>query len=325
VAKVLGGFFAPKIKPFFRVLGVSVILAAAWYGFLALVPRPPISTTPVLIMIWSSVVVLLLALFPRIFERVKRFKVKDFEIELQETIARSAPEDYISLADLDDYTFTQKGDFRNLDDILERVIREPSKPILLVANLKHGSYISIPMLFIYLFFLDMIGKSLTVLFISTREGVREIADIARDSIVGAVSGRTVLQTFYGRFPHLSRILEVGSAAQVRFGDLLAGGHVRGGPMESLFRRVYDDLREFHSNQREYLTERDVRNWFRGELSCRTVEVSVSSQDLRSIRQALIRGDEFILAIEDESLRSVMSLSCFSKNLARKVLADIAEP
>lgn len=146
----LGNFLAPMLKPLFRFLGVSAILASGWYAFLSLVSQPPIDATPVLIMIWSSVIVLLFALFPRILDRVKKFKVKDFEIELQDTVARSTSEDYISFSDLDEYTFSQKGDFRNLEDILEQAIRQPSKPILLVANLRDGEYISIPMLFIYL-------------------------------------------------------------------------------------------------------------------------------------------------------------------------------
>lgn len=88
-------FLAPRFKPSFRFVGVSTILAAGWYAFLSLVSQPPIDATPVLIMIWSSVLVLLFALFPKILDRVKRFKLKDFEIELQDTVARSTPEDYI--------------------------------------------------------------------------------------------------------------------------------------------------------------------------------------------------------------------------------------
>jgi len=313
------------LKPFFRWVGVSAILAGGWYAFLSLVSQPPIDATPVLIMIWSSVIVLIFTLFPRIFDRVKRFKVKDFEIELQDTVAKSTPEDYISLADLDEFTFSQKGDFRNLEDILEQAIRQPSKPILLVANLRDGEYISIPMLFVYLFFLDIVGRSVTVLFVSTKQGLRDIADITKDSIVGAVSGKTVIQTFYRRFPHLSRIFDIRrfSDSQFQFEESFRFGF-RGAPAQFVFRRAYDDLRESHSNQREYLTERDVRNWFRGELNNRTVEVTLGSQDLKTIREALAQGDEFILSIKDKGVRSVISLCYFSKNLSKKVLADIAD-
>ncbi len=320
-----GRFLAPMLKPFFRFIGVAAILASGWYAFLLLVSQPPIEPTPVLIMIWSSVLVLLFALFPRILDRVKRFKVKDFEIELQDTVARSTPEDYISFSDLDEYTFSQKGDFRNLEDILEQAIRQPSKPILLVANLRDGKYISIPMLFIYLFLLDMIGKSITVLFVSTRQSFKDIADITKDSIVGAVSGKTVLQTFYRRFPHFYRIFDIPKVSWFPiFEEFFWRGRFRGEQGESIFREAYDTLREAHSDETEFLTERDMRNWFRGELNFRTVEVSLGSQDLKTIREALAQGDEFILSIKDKGLRSVISLCYFSKDIMKKVLADIAQ-
>lgn len=144
--------------------------------------------------------------------------------------------------------------------------------------------------------------------------------------MGAVSGKTVLQTLYRRFPRLSRIFEIRKFSDFpfEFEEFFTRGRFHGEPGEFVFRRAYEILRNANSNEKEFLTERDVQNWFRGELNFRTVEVSLDSQDLKTIREALAQGDEFILSIKDKGLRSVISLCYFSKDLSKKVLADIVQ-
>ena len=81
------------------------------------------------------------------------------------------------MIELDEYVFSQKGNFKNLNTLLREARQKPSKPILLVVNLRDGEYISIPMLFIYLFFLDLFGSSITVLFINNRNKLSTISDL----------------------------------------------------------------------------------------------------------------------------------------------------
>jgi len=318
-------FFALKLRPFFRFIGVATILASGWCAFLLLVSKPPIDPIPVLIMIWLSVLLLLFALFPGILDHIKRFKVKDFEIELQDTVSRSTLDDYISFPDLDKYTPSQQDNsFRNLENLLAQAIRQPSKPVLLVANLGGGKHVAIPMLFIYLFFLDIVGKSIIVLFVSTRQSLKDIAEITQDSVVGAVSGKTLLQTLYRRFPSFSRIFHIIGSPDSQFEEFLQRGPSRGEQRESVIREAYETLQRDRPNQTEFLTKRKVQNWLRGELNFRTVEVSLRHRDLETIREALAEGDDFILSIKDKGLRSVVSLCYFSKDISKKVLADIAQ-
>ncbi|WP_156815353.1 hypothetical protein [Pseudanabaena sp. PCC 6802] len=142
------------IQSTLKFLLVAAIIAGAWYAFLKIVAPPPIATTPALIMVWASVVVLLFSLFPRILDRVKKIKLKDFELELQETVAKVISKDFITLSELDNHIFSTKGNFRNLGEILEQTVRFPEKTVLLVANLGNSNNISISMLFIYLFTVD---------------------------------------------------------------------------------------------------------------------------------------------------------------------------
>jgi hypothetical protein len=317
-------FIKPFVKPVFQFVSVSVILAAGWYAFIGLVTKPPIDTTPVLIMVWSSIFVLLLTLFPKMLDRIKRIKIKDFELELQDAVAKSTTNEYISLPDSDEFAFSQKGDFHNLEQLLVQAVQQPAKPILLVVNIKNGAYISIPMLFIYLFFLDLVGKNITILFIKSG-GIKDYIDIRRDSIIGAVSGKTVLHTMYKKFPHLSKIFELSkfSNSNSDFEEFIKYGRFREVSSEFIFHQLYDSLRNTHSYHREFLTTIDVQNWFRGELNNRIVEVDLTSEDYKTIREALVVGDEFILSIKDKKLRSIISLCYFSKTLSKKILADIS--
>ena len=48
-------------------------------------------------MVWGTAFILFLVFFPDIINKIKRIKIKDIEIELQDTLARSTTEDYISV------------------------------------------------------------------------------------------------------------------------------------------------------------------------------------------------------------------------------------
>jgi hypothetical protein len=95
-----------------RMAPILAVIAVAWYGFLKLVAHPPLSTTPALIMVWSSVLLLIFGFYPKVFDRIKRLKIADFEIELEQVVAESATEHFLTIADVEDeYLFSQKAHF----------------------------------------------------------------------------------------------------------------------------------------------------------------------------------------------------------------------
>lgn len=315
----------PVIKRALIFLVVAAIIAGAWYGFLLIVKAPPIDATPALIMVWASVFVLLFTLFPNILDKVKKIKVKDFELELQETVAKATSKDYLSIPTFDEHIFSTKGDFRNLSDIIEQALRFPDKPVLLVVNLRNDYNISIPMLFIYLFFLDLVGASLTVLFVSTRQHIRAFSDIRREHILGAVLGKKVMRIFLERFPRLIRILDFRSFNDnIRFEDIFCSGRFRDERFEHFFYRMYEVLHDLGVNRDEYLTERDIENWYRTELSRHAVELSISETDIKEIRQAIFKEDEFVLVFQDNKLSSVVSVCLLTRDMSRKVLEGLLE-
>ncbi len=318
-------FSKPAFQRVAAFLLVSAIIAGAWYGFISIVAPLPIATTPALIMVWLSVFVLFFVLFPNLLDKVKRIKVKDFELELQDTVAKATTSDFLSVPYFDEHIFSTKGDFRNLSDIMEQAARFPNKPVLLVVNLRDDHYISIPMLFIYLFFLDLVGASVTVLFVSSRKSVRSFSDIRRDSIIGAILGKKVMRVFLERFPRLSRIFDFRRFNDnLRFEDFFRSGRFRGEGFEHFFRNMAEIMHDLGTNRSEYLSERDVENWFKSDLSKHTIEVSISDADIKEIRQAISKNDEFVLVLSDNRLNSVVSVCFLTRDMSRKVLENLIE-
>ena len=306
-------------------LFVAAIVAGAWYGFLSITKPPPIDTTSALVMVWVSVFVLLFSLFPSILDKVKKIKVRDFELELQETVVKATSKDFLSIPGLDNHIFSTKGDLRYLSAIIEQAARVPDKPVLLVVNLRNDHYISIPMLFVYLFFLDLVGASITVLFVSSRQHIRTLSDIRRDSILGAIVGKRVMRVFLERFPRLSRIFDFrGFNDNISFEDFFRSGRFRDERFEHFLRRILEMMHDLVENRSEYLSIRDVQNWFGSDLSRHIIEVSVSEIDIREIRQAISREDEFLLVLSDNKLNSVVSVCFLTRDMTRKVLEKLSE-
>ncbi|WP_127493662.1 hypothetical protein [Paenibacillus glycanilyticus] len=71
-----------------RLLYAGIILAVVWYGFIYLTESPTNSSSA-LIMVWASAVILVFAFFPNIIDKIKRFKFKDVEIELNVSVSKS--------------------------------------------------------------------------------------------------------------------------------------------------------------------------------------------------------------------------------------------
>ncbi len=301
---------------------IIVIIIAAWYGFLYLVGDPPIDATQALLMVWISVIVFLFVLFPKIFDRIKRLKLKDFEIELSETVKKYSEKDFISMDEVNDYIFSQKEDFRNLVNIAKQARRNPEKQILLTVNLRGGDYISITMLFIYLFFLEMASNNLNVLFFSSRKSIRNFSDISQNSIIGVISGKKVIKTLYRRFAWLYKIFEFEGFSKIEMNDFLTRGIFIEQPGESLFHRCFYFLRENQRNEREFLRKRDVIAWYKKELNNKIMDLDDIESNKQAVKDAIEKGDEFLIVSENKAFRSVIAVCKVTRNISLKVFKNI---
>jgi hypothetical protein len=282
-------------------------------------------------MIWVSALLLILALEPGIMGVVKGIKIGEIvELELRDSVESSAQQKYTSLADLaperDQGTFAQKADLDALSQLLERVRLNPHKPVLLAANLRRGDYISKGMLFVYVYLLQQIAPSVTVLFIAAPAGSSstDIEQIRADSVVGAVSGELLVKVFQAHYPWFAAVMcpieeEANNAeryaaflqARQQFFELhnVAAGAFLWNRRVKLSEHDYEDR----------LTRQEVLDWFRSHLSKRQIDVTTDTFDMREVRRAIASGDEFLITVERRQVRSVVATGDLSRKIATRVL------
>jgi len=298
---------------------VLVIMIGAWVGFLFLVKTMSINTTPALIMSWVSVLFVILAISPSLLARVTRVKLKDFEIELRGTIAISFKEEMLSFVDSEVYNQFEKGSFHKLIENLERARQDPSKPDLLVTNLGSDREISTKMLFVYLYYLDQVSSSVRVLFIEAATHVINLSEISKDSIVGVVNGKKILQSFYKRFPQFSRAIQSTRGPTFSWAERRA---------EEWYRLHYEQLSAISHDENlqysQFLSVEDVKNWFRGELCSRTFDATLNQPDFKIVQDAILAGDEFIICLKDSKIRSVVSLNGLTRAISKRVIGELYE-
>jgi hypothetical protein len=163
------------------------------------------------------------------------------------------------------------------------------------------------------------------LFVSTSRKFQSISDIERDSVVGAISGRKVMQTFFRRFPDLYRIFDFRTLdPTVQFEQILRGGIFSDAVLTNFFKNVHNiEFSEGNDYIPRNFTKRDVKDWFYGHLSYHSIDSSISGADLKTIRKALVEKNEFILICANRKLESVTSLYHLAEDISKKVIIEAA--
>jgi hypothetical protein len=313
-----------------KFLLTCIILVLAWIAFIRLVAKPyNIPAPSALIMVWASVIILFVGLFPKIVDRIKKIKLKDIEIELQETISTASSQislPVLGLNNQDRPIFSEKGYLGDLGEILELASRSPSKEFLLVANLKSGNFISIKVLQVYLFFLDLIGISVTVLFIDTRRNIEKLSEITKGNLIGAISGKKVLQTFFYRMPELFRIYNFTQAnTNISFVEIMKSRRFIDDQAKILYDTAYNMISDqIFQNTSTFLRKADVEKFFKGEISTYSVDASVYQNDIGKIRKPIIEGNEYILILKKNKLDTVLPICFLTKDITKKIFLHIPQ-
>lgn len=305
-------------------LGVLFILSLGWFTFLKLVSKPPIDPTSVLIMIWLSILVIMITFFPQLLSKIKRIKIKDIEIDLNDTVDNASIDNLTSLSVIDEFIFTEKGSLNHLLEIIHNSIRYSNKPVLLVVNLNRNDHISIPMFFIYLFFLEMVSKSISVLFFSAKESPHSINEIKRDSIIGVISGKVVIKELYFNFPDLYRIFDCLSNYSISLKEILQSGHYEVVGNDNAFNKIYSTLHQYFNGKKEYLNCSMVNRIFAYDLNKQIIDLTIRTKSYEELKIALEQGDEYILFVENQELKSILPVSRISNEFLLKFVS-VSEP
>lgn len=302
-------------KGFFAFGFVAALLGGAWYVFLILVNKPPIDTTAIIIMVWASLILLLLAAFPQILDRIKKLKVGDIEVELQDVLQKSKEDNLVSLDEADYSTMFEKGDLRRLKSFVVSAMREPEKTYFLVVNVFEFR-ISIFALAAYLYFLSFVAKSIVVVFVSEPSRQLKPKSIKKSSVIGVINGEIVLKEIFLRYRTIYQRLVNVSTEFVRNRDDDENNLIN-------FLNGIDLL----SNQDQFeligeyrLNSQQVANWFAGELNTKTISSKLAESDRSTLKKSLSSKDEFIIVTDDSDVVvSVIPIREYSRIFTLRIM------
>jgi len=131
-----------------------------------------------------------------------------------------------------------------------------------------------------------------------------------------------MKIFYDRFPWLMRIFEFGRFSDLHIDKFFRRDFIKEIPSEKFFRECYHILREYGSNNNEYLSEEDVVAWFGKDLDSRIVNFDDIEFDNRRIKDAIEQGDDFLIIIKNGTFRSAVAICKVTRNISSKVLTNI---
>jgi hypothetical protein len=141
-------------------------------------------------MVWASTVLLLLAAFPTILQSVKKFKIKDFEVELASELERAAEEAPLTVMVDERFSFDTKGAAPELARLLRKAASDPGRPVILDVDIGQGDRISIVMLHTYVALLELVSNPVLIVF---RSGAH---------LHGTVRGARLARVLRREFPML---------------------------------------------------------------------------------------------------------------------------
>ncbi|MFW5976837.1 MAG: hypothetical protein ACOCQS_02710, partial [Bacillota bacterium] len=262
-------YFKPCLKRAGIIVIVSLILFSGWAGFIYLTGNPPLSDIwSSLIMVWLTVFMLIIAVFPQIFDKIKKLRIRDFEVILKRVLEDSTQKNLLSSSRYNlEQIELKEGNFIDLQKLIKKSIIKPEKSLILVINLNQKNSISIPLLFTYLFMLNFVKPSVIILFISSSTEY-EIEEIRSGEITGTISGQDMLNTLYKLFPELLNLFNLfDKPGQIN--DVFYTGNFKDFSFEKFSDKAYEIFEK--KIQAEildllYLNKQDINKWFGDDLN-----------------------------------------------------------
>ncbi|MFP4698576.1 MAG: hypothetical protein ACLFMO_07705 [Eubacteriales bacterium] len=316
--KNLWELFKPILIRIYIFIMLIFILIIIWFAFIFLVGFPPINDTwTSLIMVWLTAVLLIISIFPNILNKIKRVKIKDFEIEMKEVIENSTEKSILSLSDFRLKLIKgKKGNLNNLKILIRKAILNPNKPLILIADLKQGENISIPMLFTYLFILNFVSKSVIVLFISSKSNDLNNYLLKKENIVGAIQGQVILDHFYKLFPKLMNVFSLFEKHR-QMDVFFMTGNFLDLDYEWLLKKAREIIYDIDLNYSRYLGVKEVKQWF--DINCRIIEFPLQNKHYKEIYNALLNDEKFITIYVESEVQAIVPLTDITKNVTIKTL------
>lgn len=313
------------------LIGVLIVVLIVWVGFLFLVRDFQIGTTPALIMVWSSGLLIILGLFPEILGRIRKIKFKDFELELHEILENEISSPKVRMSDfVINLRVEGKGNWDDLLGILNELAIKRDSYRLLIVNLRNDDFISVSMLYIYLLFMETLGAGSVVLFVKKSGQKINLSEIRTNHVIGVTYGKSILLTLQQMFP-VTRVTfrqdTFRSDAADEIGPLDPEDEIPSiGELEHMRLRLDKELRTLRNRWRNsdfpVMTKRDVEQWFQSHLSKSQIELTQKENHLDVLYKSLRNNENFLMMFDGNQLSGIGFICDISKNIAFDILRQL---
>lgn len=317
-----------------RLLLIMLILGLVWAGFLWLTQSPPVDAIPVVLMVWATAIILLLALFPSVLSSIGKFRFGEVEFEMRNTIKSANIQEFLSIADLSRaYQMTSRGNAGGFQSILTQALETPDKPVLLFVNLQEQK-MTRAFLFAFLILVDLLSEQVLVVFAVPRKRIKESENLNIGDIIGAISGKKLLRAYIRRFPSLMNIfvreqsvqsvLESNGLVQIPSSELILALYeqCRTQISSDLANEKKRYLEQDVSSLDEHLSPQEIEKWLKEMLSQHIIDERFLLADIGTIYQALEEKDDYVIVTEDQGFKSVLVLEDFNRAVTMKTLSSI---
>lgn len=296
----------PKISSEKRKRGlgwiyITISVAIFWAGFWIWTKQFSIGETTALILAAVAFLAIVIKANPGILDYIKRIKIGDFEVELNQRIEDVSSEYNLVLPEEGDIELRPKAGLEYLYEDIYKMKKSPRKKIILKADLKDGSYISIPMLYLYMWLYDYFGELVALVFLSTYKR-------RKPEIFGVISAERAFKILDRKYPRYRRVL---SAIQEDFYTF----HQKKDSITNL----YWDLK---GNERGILNYKIFNDLFLDYLDKETIDYPISKENYNKLLNLIESNREYVILMEEGQLKSVISISLITRIIAKDYLYSI---
>lgn len=304
-----------RLVGLWKFILMGLILVGAWLGFLYLAGNPPFDPIPALIMVWASVVALTFVGFPKFWGQIKRLKIKDFEIELQQSVAAASAKEGFEIPVQADLIIGEKGNLLKAKALIKKAMLSPGKPVVLIVNAEFESVV-INKLILLLQAFEIIEHPVITLFIKGRQQELDIRSLKQEQIIGAISRAQAIIVLSSFLDHndnrfRGRIMSAYTHKDISF-------------LWDIWREMDETGEDRSIGNCPMITAEFIRAYFGNLLSTRFVDHESVLERPDDLQNAIRNNHEYILVLKDLSLESIIQIELLTKEIALQTLAQLSK-
>ncbi|HQU72244.1 MAG TPA: hypothetical protein PKV71_06655 [Calditrichia bacterium] len=310
---------------FWRAIAIPVLLFGAWFLFLRLTAPLPLESTPALIMVWGTFLILVLAIYPRFWQRLTKFKLGDVELAFAEKMQEASAATLISIPEAGPSEFG-KRDAKQMQDLLDRIRLSPGQSQMIFFNVYPDiKEVKVFVAFIILFYMELAGADTVVVFYKSDRPINRYRDLYPNEVWGAIDGGTAIRLLLQHDPDLRQYIDpqrlsMEGGIDAILGSFLAEVQQRENALSGVTREIFNTAGEMIGQEEApTLDGKLVHKVFTPYLNTRFIGPQLDAGDREILKEVILRREDFVLVEKNGRLYSVIRLCDISRMTLTKLI------